>query len=221
MQSMESYAEFYGRELWSKIMLVPMNYYEVFNDSQSIIEIRESKLIQYPVTRIDFTFEESDEIELGRIKLKVMHLPGHCRGHCGFYWEAEEILFSSDIDFSKTGPVYANACSDIDDFIVDIKRLVELSPRLTVPAHGDIIEGSLATLAQRYVGTIYQREEHIIKLLTQPRTIEELSQSIGWVVKNNQNGQAYYWSKVMIYKHLTRLLKLGVIGQDVDTYYSI
>ena len=40
------------------------------------------------------TFEDGDEIELGELKIKVLHTPGHTPGGVGFY--CEKTLFSGD-----------------------------------------------------------------------------------------------------------------------------
>ena len=40
------------------------------------------------------TFEDGDEIELGNLKIKVLHTPGHSPGGVGFY--CENTLFSGD-----------------------------------------------------------------------------------------------------------------------------
>lgn len=47
----------------------------------------------------DVLLEDNQEIELGGIKFKVIHTPGHTPGGCCYYIESEKILFSGDTMF--------------------------------------------------------------------------------------------------------------------------
>jgi glyoxylase-like metal-dependent hydrolase (beta-lactamase superfamily II) len=72
--------------------------------------------------------------------LRVVPLPGHTDGHCGFYSEAFDLLFSGDLfatyRFSThLPPVFLN--SKPEKLRESVQRVAELSPRLMVPNHYD------------------------------------------------------------------------------------
>lgn len=217
-RSKEIYGDSFVLNLWPRFMSVPLNLKIQFDRPQDVLEFQDSKILRFPASRVDFTFNDGEEFDFGRVKLKSIHAPGHCRGHCCFFWEDEGILFSSDIDFTGAGPWYGNDSADLDDFIASIRRMVELSPRITVPAHGRLIEGSLAGPAEAFTSHIYRREEKILQMLTHPRTIDDLG-DLNMFHESRLHPIFQYWDKVMISYHLDRLIRQGVVSLEGSTYY--
>ena len=78
--------------------------------------------------------------------LRVVHLPGHTHGHCGFYSSRFELLFSGDL-FASYGfsthlpPRIFNSCPEY--FEASLERVRELSPKLMVPSHYYGFDGDL------------------------------------------------------------------------------
>jgi glyoxylase-like metal-dependent hydrolase (beta-lactamase superfamily II) len=70
--------------------------------------------------------------------LRVLHLPGHTQGHCGFYSARFELLFTGDL-FASYGfsthlpPAMLNSCPE--DFPASLEQVFELSPRQIIPNH--------------------------------------------------------------------------------------
>jgi glyoxylase-like metal-dependent hydrolase (beta-lactamase superfamily II) len=78
--------------------------------------------------------------------LMVVHLPGHTRGHCGFYSRRFNLLFSGDLFASYSvavhlPPVFLNSCPEYLEASLD--RVKELAPRLMVPNHYGKLDGEL------------------------------------------------------------------------------
>jgi glyoxylase-like metal-dependent hydrolase (beta-lactamase superfamily II) len=76
--------------------------------------------------------------------LRVIHLPGHTRGHCGFYSERFSLLFSGDLfacyRFSThLPPIFLNNCPE--QFEASFQRVKALDPRLVIPNHYDRFDG--------------------------------------------------------------------------------
>ena len=94
-------------------------------------------LIRYRSAAIDE--ELSDGMELPYWGgLRVIHLPGHTQGHCGFYSGALDVLFSGDlfasyVFFAHLPPWILNSCPQYFD--ASLQRIKELSPRRIVPNH--------------------------------------------------------------------------------------
>jgi glyoxylase-like metal-dependent hydrolase (beta-lactamase superfamily II) len=90
--------------------------------------------------------------------LKVIHLPGHTLGHCGFYSARFGLLFSGDLFasygfFTHLPPAILNSCPEYLD--ASLERVEELSPRLIIPSHYFGFDGALhsrkfASLAARW-----------------------------------------------------------------------
>jgi glyoxylase-like metal-dependent hydrolase (beta-lactamase superfamily II) len=70
--------------------------------------------------------------------LRVIHLPGHTKGHCGFFSARFDLLFSGDL-FASYGltthlpPAILNSCPE--QFPASLDRVSELSPRRIIPNH--------------------------------------------------------------------------------------
>jgi glyoxylase-like metal-dependent hydrolase (beta-lactamase superfamily II) len=78
--------------------------------------------------------------------LRVIHLPGHTQGHCGFYSSRFDLLFSGDL-FASFGfvthlpPAILNSCPEFYDASLD--RVVELSPKRIIPNHYAGFDGEM------------------------------------------------------------------------------
>jgi glyoxylase-like metal-dependent hydrolase (beta-lactamase superfamily II) len=49
----------------------------------------------------DLVLNDGDELEIGQLRLKVLHTPGHTPGHVCFYEAAEGVLFDGDVLFYR------------------------------------------------------------------------------------------------------------------------
>ena len=78
--------------------------------------------------------------------LRVIHLPGHTEGHCGFYSERFNLLFSGDLFASywfstHLPPFFLNSCPD--KIQASLRKVVTLAPRYIVPNHYSGLDGEL------------------------------------------------------------------------------
>ena len=49
----------------------------------------------------DLELHDGDELEVGKLRFRVLHTPGHTPGHVCFYEPAEEVLFDGDVLFYR------------------------------------------------------------------------------------------------------------------------
>jgi len=78
--------------------------------------------------------------------LRVIHLPGHTRGHCGFYSAKHNLIFSGDMFASyffntHKPPAILNSAPEL--FPASVEKVRRLAPRLIVPCHYDFRDGDL------------------------------------------------------------------------------
>ena len=64
--------------------------------------------------------------ELGGVRVRAVHLPGHTAGHCVLLVEPQGIAFIGDFDLSSFGPYYGDATSSLADFRRSLRTLAEL-----------------------------------------------------------------------------------------------
>ncbi len=78
--------------------------------------------------------------------LRVIHLPGHTLGHCGFYSARHGLLFSGDLFASycfctHRPPAILNSAPQ--QFPASVEKVRRLAPRLMLPNHYDVADGEL------------------------------------------------------------------------------
>ena len=122
-------------------------------------------------------FRDGDTFDLGGVTLRVIHLPGHTSGHCGFHIDPGGILFLADIDLSGFGPYYGDRSSSLDAFEETLRRCRDLDAEHYVTFHHKgVVSGRAAflTLLADYVAVIGRREERLRDWLVEPRTLDDI-----------------------------------------------
>lgn len=93
---------------------------------------------------IDVSIADGDELPFWG-GLRVVHLPGHTVGHCGFYSARHDLLFSGDLFASYFFNVHVPPAilNDAPEQIPgSLERARRLNPRLIVPQHYDVLDGA-------------------------------------------------------------------------------
>jgi len=96
-------------------------------------------------TPIDVLLE--DKMELPYFGgLEVLHLPGHTRGHCGFYSRKYDILFSGDLFasytmFSHLPPAILN--TEPEKILESFQKVWDINPKYIIPQHYDLFDPRL------------------------------------------------------------------------------
>jgi glyoxylase-like metal-dependent hydrolase (beta-lactamase superfamily II) len=96
-------------------------------------------LINYQPFQLDAELHDNQHIDIAS-GIRVIHLPGHTAGHCGFYHEPTEILFTGDFyqyDWYRQGlaPFFLNSCPE--QFAASIKKVLKLNPKGIYSNHSD------------------------------------------------------------------------------------
>jgi len=201
---------------------------ELYCEEGSLIEEEMTIFIQnfinFDGIDVDLEFEDGYIFDLGDTQLKVIHTPGHSKGHSCFFDEKEKILFSADIDLTSFGPWYGAIDSNIDDFIASIKKIRRLKPEIIVSSHKGVIKEDIDAKLDTYLEKIYERDNKILDLLQRERTLEEITKE-SIIYGDGKIPEFLRWmyepmERIMIEKHLGRLFKRGDVRR-VDDRFSI
>jgi glyoxylase-like metal-dependent hydrolase (beta-lactamase superfamily II) len=89
-----------------------------------------------PRSQIDVPLTDGQEIAVGRLRLRVLHTPGHTPGSCCFY--IGRYLMSGDTLFPG-GPGHSRTPADLQQEIASITGKLYLLPDETIvlPGHGE------------------------------------------------------------------------------------
>ena len=110
-----------------------------------LMEATGRRLFQYRSALIDQPLIPDDELPFWG-GLRVIHLPGHTAGHCGFYSERFNVLFSGDLFASywfstHLPPPFLNTCPE--KLGSSLKKVKALNPRYIIPNHYSGMDGQL------------------------------------------------------------------------------
>ena len=84
----------------------------------------------------DITFEESLNLFIGGLTVKLFHLPGHSDGGIGVYIPEEKVVFTTDIIFHRKKSWLHE--STPSKWIESLNKVRELDVDIIIPGHGDI-----------------------------------------------------------------------------------
>jgi len=124
-------------------------------------------------------FRDGDVFDLGDgVRVRVIHAPGHTRGHSFFHVEPDDVVYLGDVDLSSFGPYYGDAWSSLVDFERTLAFARTLDVRFYATFHHiGVVEGRAAFLEKldRYTGVIADRERRLVEYLCDPRSLDEIA----------------------------------------------
>ncbi len=96
-------------------------------------------LFAYQPFELDFEFADNERLDFAG-GIRVIHLPGHTQGHCGFYHEPTGLLFSGDFyqySWYREGvaPFFLNSCPKY--FPESFEKILQLNPAGIYFNHSD------------------------------------------------------------------------------------
>jgi len=116
--------------------------------------------------------------ELGRTRVRALHMPGHTSGHSVLLVEPEGVAFLGDIDLSGFGPYYGDATSSLAQFRRTLARVADLPAATWVTSHHRGIytdRGAFRAALAAFSARIDERSERLLGMLADgPRSIDEL-----------------------------------------------
>ena len=124
-------------------------------------------------------FQDGDVFELGAVRIRVIHAPGHTRGHSLLHVEPDDVLYLGDIDLSSFGPYYGDAWSSLEEFIETLRRVREIDAAYYATFHHiGVLEGRAAFLERfdRFEAKIAERDTRLLEYLAEPHTLDEIAE---------------------------------------------
>ncbi len=141
------------------------------------------------------------------VTLRVLHTPGHARGHLCFYEQRLGSLIAGDMVAGAGTIVIDPPEGNMNDYLASLRKLIELRPATLFPSHGPVIANGTAAL-EGVLAHRLQREEKIFEAWEAGlRTPAAMLPS----VYDDVSPRAYPLAERQILAHLERLRSLGRI----------
>jgi glyoxylase-like metal-dependent hydrolase (beta-lactamase superfamily II) len=163
-------------------------------------------------------FRDGDGFDLGGVRLRVLHTPGHTRGHSCFLvdWDGstDRLVYLGDIDLTSFGPYYGDAWSDLEDFERSLERVRALDVRWYATFHHiGVLEGRAAFLERldRFTAKIAEREQRLLEFLADPRSLDEIARHRFVYRPEDPVSFAEPVERRSMAQHLERLIARGAV----------
>jgi endoribonuclease LACTB2 len=135
-------------------------------------EKRGVKIAAHPITQrdlqglieVDRTFEENERLELeGKPgwSLRVLHTPGHARGHVCIFEEKHGSLITGDLMAGLGTVVIDPPEGHMATYMASLRRMLELDVTALFPAHGPVMANAKGRIRE-YLDHRMQRETNIL-----------------------------------------------------------
>lgn len=108
------------------------------------------------------------------VVVKVLHTPGHARGHLCFFEERGRSLIAGDMVAGISTIVIDPPEGDMDVYLKSLRRLIELEPRTLFPAHGPAIKNAVAKLRELVEHRLWREKKVLAAWREGKRTAEEM-----------------------------------------------
>jgi glyoxylase-like metal-dependent hydrolase (beta-lactamase superfamily II) len=128
------------------------------------LEAAGRRVTGYQPAQIDVLITEGDELPFWG-GLKVVHLPGHTMGHCGFYNARRDVFFSGDLwvrFLMRTQASPRIFSDDIKLVPASLKKARDLGARWIIPGHYDVPNAPRLKRRFEELCTEYEQKRSIV-----------------------------------------------------------
>jgi len=187
----------------------------------SIIE----KYWNFPV-EVDVEVENGDILDVGGLKIEVVHLPGHCPGHIGLWNAHTGSLYSGDLLHYPT-PLGPYPIGDAKAHWQSIQKCLDIKPQLLLEGHG-LSAYSEASSRRRLLHMEQQQKDtrdriqFVLAREKKPVTTQELVPEV-MPVKSDLDypvstgiGERRCYAECCIHTHLLWLIEQGKVERVVE-----
>jgi glyoxylase-like metal-dependent hydrolase (beta-lactamase superfamily II) len=106
----------------------------------------------------DITFDNEIRLDLGGVAVRLMWWgPAHTQGDELIFVEQDSVLIPGDIVQDKIVPNMPNADASVKNWLAILDRLEPLQPRLVLPDHGALGDGSLIAKERAFLLDLQSR----------------------------------------------------------------
>lgn len=162
--------------------------------------------------------------DLGGVRVRAVHAPGHTSGHCILLVEPDGIAFIGDIDLSSFGPYYGDATSDLAAFRATLQRVRELPAVCWITSHHKGVVSSRARFLeqlQAFGAALDRRQAALLDALrARPQSLHDLVRTRFVYPPSFDDAFVEDAERRIIDQHLRELLAEGCIVRRDDGAYA-
>ena len=141
------------------------------------------------------------------VTIRIIHTPGHARGHLSFYVEETKSIITGDMVAGHSTIIIDPPEGDMTDYMDSLQKLAALEPKVLLPAHGTMIANGVERLNALYAHRL-RREQQVLEAWNQGlRDPVEILPAVYTDIGVHE----YPMAERQIAAHIDRLQRLGMV----------
>ncbi len=166
--------------------------------------------------RVERLLAAGEIIDLGALRVEVLHTPGHTPGHLAFRFLEPEVLFLGDYDLTAFGPWYGDRDSSIAQTVAAVRQLQATPAQSWLTGHETgVFEAAPPEVWDAYLAVIDARRQALLDLLATPCRMADIVNA--WIVYRKPREPLAFYAhaeQALMGKHLQELLASGQVIED-------
>jgi hydroxyacylglutathione hydrolase len=152
---------------------------EIPEDQKEARERAKQWLAEAAKATPDVRVEDGDVLNVGSLRLRCVHAPGHTAGHLCVLLEGDNLLFAGDNVLGVgTAAISPPPHGDMAEYIRSLRKMQSLDAAILLPGHGPAVKEPNRKL-QELIDHRHQREEQIVDLVAKgKRDVKSLLKAI-------------------------------------------
>jgi len=169
------------------------------------------------VSRAEGKLEDGQVLDLEGAKIRVVHTPGHTRGHLCFLAEEAGVLFTGDHILGLGTTVIRPHQGDMGEYMESLRKLLDLPLKLIAPGHGPVVRQPQAKVRE----LLQHREER------ERQVLDCLRRGIGDIpgmvreIYPELDGRLIPMAREQVLAHLMKLVKEGRAEEKDGGYHIV
>jgi glyoxylase-like metal-dependent hydrolase (beta-lactamase superfamily II) len=161
------------------------------------------------------TIADGEIVEIGRERLVTLHTPGHSPDHLAFWHEPSGTIFTGDLVVQGSSVmIHTSRGGNLAEYMAALERMLALSPRVLLPAHGPRVDDPDALLTG-YLEHRRMRERQVIRALRAGHaSVEAIAESI----YHGLDPALMPAARENVRAHLDKLRDEGIASVDSDRW---
>ncbi|MEX2226569.1 MAG: MBL fold metallo-hydrolase [Dehalococcoidia bacterium] len=165
----------------------------------------------------DVRVNDNDVLNVGSLRLRCVHAPGHTAGHLCILLEDDNVLFAGDNVLGVgTAAISPPPHGDMAEYIRSLRKMQSLDAQMLAPGHGPAVKDPNRKI-QELIDHRQQREDQIVGLLASGKdSVKSLLKSIYPELDKRLMGMA----QGQVLAHLHKLQSEGKVtleGKGAET----
>jgi glyoxylase-like metal-dependent hydrolase (beta-lactamase superfamily II)/8-oxo-dGTP pyrophosphatase MutT (NUDIX family) len=165
--------------------------------------------------RVDRIIGDGERLEAGPRGWRMLHLPGHTRGHLCLVEEGSGAVIAGDLVAGVGTVIIDPPEGDMADYLASLDRLLEQKPGTLYPAHGPVVPAGAAKL-QQYRAHRLEREARVLAALSKEPA---LPAQLVPAAYPDVSPEVYPLAERSLQAHLIKLAREGRARENGGRYF--